>query len=117
MSSERPVPWILRLTTGPATVLAVLGLLLQLGVAPGDDAAFGVRSRQRLRAGRGTSAGHWVALILGVVVVIFGVFYLIVAGGFYNPAPLVLLIAGVVLVIVGLAETLFETESGRARRG
>jgi type IV secretory pathway VirB6-like protein len=74
-----------------------------------------VRPRGRkLSADRfGRSVAHNLSVGLGFLVVIFGVFYLIVAGGYYTPTGLVLMVVGVVLVLIGLAEV--GVEEGRRR--
>lgn len=84
------------------------------------DGAMGAARRRwsRLRR-RATSTAHWLVLIFGLVVVVLG-FYLIIAAYYSGAvyAPLITLpVIGVIMVVLGLAETLSGYEEHHKGRG
>ncbi len=73
------------------------------------------RSRRMRRSKAAISTAHSVILGFGLTVLAIGVLLIVVAGGFYSPTPIVLLVLGAVLTFLGVAETFIETE-GRHRK-
>ncbi len=93
-------------------VFLALGILM-IGVAV---ATWGGKKRHRVtRSKRAISTAHSVILGFGLTVLAIGVLLIVVAGGFYSPAPMVLLVLGAILTFLGTAETFIETE-GRHRK-
>jgi len=79
----------------------------------------GLRPRSRWRGGANElaiSTGHAVVLGLGVVILALGAYMLVSA--YYTVVPTFgALIVGLILIFLGLAETIIEGESDRRRRG
>ncbi len=101
-----------------ATEEATGAFLLLAGILmiAGAVATWNGKKRRRVsRSKRGISTAHGVVLAFGLAVLAIGVLLLVVAGGFYSPAPLVLLVLGAVLTFLGVAETFIEAE-GRHRK-
>ena len=93
-------------------VLLVIGILM---IGASVATWNGKKRRHASRSRRGISTVHSVILGFGLTVIAVGVLLLVVAGGFYSPAPVVLLLLGLVLTFLGTAETFIETEDRRRR--
>ncbi|HEV2165504.1 MAG TPA: hypothetical protein VGS23_00775 [Thermoplasmata archaeon] len=104
--------WLTRFRAGGEHVL----VLLYLGFAAiVRELMAGTRGIRRSHVGR--SWAHTTVFILGLAVLLFGIVYLIIAGGFYTPTPLILLLLGLGLIVLGLLEVGVEEERGaRGRR-
>ncbi len=91
-------------------VLLVIGITM-IGAAV---ATWNGKKRKRVsRSKRAISTAHGVILAFGLTVLAIGVLLLVVAGGFYSPAPIVLLVLGAILTFLGVAETFIEAEGRR----
>ncbi|HEV2165421.1 MAG TPA: hypothetical protein VGS23_00355 [Thermoplasmata archaeon] len=104
--------WLTRFRAGGERVM----VLLYLGFAAiVRELMTGTRSIRRSHDGRNWA--HTTVFILGLAVLLFGIVYLIIAGGFYTPTPLILLALGLGLIVLGLLEVGVEEERGaRGRR-
>jgi hypothetical protein len=82
------------------------------GMTRSERATNGLRVRvlmRHIRGQRGIGVAHAIILALGVLILIFGLYLMVAA--YYPAIPSVgVLIVGLVLVILGLAETFVETE-------
>ena len=101
------------LATSEETMGAVM-LVFGFAMIGGAAATWSGRKRHRpSHSKRAISTAHGVILAFGLAVLAIGVLLLVVAGGFYSPAPLVLLVLGAILTFLGVAETFIEAEGRR----
>lgn len=108
-AEQSVVVWVARALALIRVGMALLWASLLAAVATRDRRAF----RRNVRA---ISAGHAVVLGLGIVVILFGIYLILTA--YYSWAPgIATLFVGLILVFLGLAETLVEAESDKRSRG